>query len=163
VLLPCSGPLRSKASLHWDGGLPEIPPLRRFVRESDARAPSLSRSIRGRRRNTPKTAGDILDRLNEIFLQRAVDEELRMIALRARPPIPDTARARAGPGIANAPDHDRQTGEFAGLQSSMLNGIPRDVKAEGRKSAADFLTRHGETLVASRAPISMCCWQSAEA
>jgi NTE family protein len=51
------------------------------VRESDAQDTTLVQINPRERRNTPRSAGDILDRLNEISFNAPLMKELRMIAL----------------------------------------------------------------------------------
>ena len=66
---------------YWDGGFAGNPTITPLVRESDAHDTILVQINPRERLNTPRTAGDILDRLNEISFNSPLMKELRMIAL----------------------------------------------------------------------------------
>ena len=63
---------------YWDGGFAGNPTITPLVRESDAQDTILIQINPRERRNTPKSAGDILDRLNEISFNAPLMKELRM-------------------------------------------------------------------------------------
>ena len=66
---------------YWDGGFAGNPTITPLVRESDAHDTILVQINPRERLNTPRTAGDILDRLNEISFNSPLMKELRVIAL----------------------------------------------------------------------------------
>ena len=66
---------------YWDAGFAGNPTITPLVRESDAHDTILVQINPRERLNTPRTAGDILDRLNEISFNSPLMKELRMIAL----------------------------------------------------------------------------------
>src|SRR5262249_41009793 len=66
---------------YWDGGYAGNPTITPLVRESDAHDTILVQINPRERRDTPRTASDILNRLNEISFNSPLMKELRMIAL----------------------------------------------------------------------------------
>jgi hypothetical protein len=50
---------------------------------------------------SPRSASEILNRLNEVFFNAVLLKELRMIALLGKSPIRATARARNGPACVS--------------------------------------------------------------
>src|SRR3984957_6656592 len=66
---------------YWDGGYSGNPTLTPLVRESDAHDTILVQINPRERPDTPRTASEILDRLNEISFNSPLMKELRMIAL----------------------------------------------------------------------------------
>src|SRR6202790_802727 len=66
---------------YWDGGYAGNPTLTPLVRESDAHDTILVQINPRERPEPPRTANDILNRLNEISFNSPLMKELRMIAL----------------------------------------------------------------------------------
>ena len=94
---------------YWDGGYAGNPTSRRWCARAtpgyDPGADQPARAAGG-----PRTATEILNRLNEISFNSPLMKELRMIALLRQVADPGTARARAGPGcarIGSRPNDDR--------------------------------------------------------
>jgi NTE family protein len=81
---------------YWDGGYVGNPTITPLVRESDAHDTILVRINPVERPETPRTAMEILNRLNEISFNSPLAKELRMIALLRQVVDPGTARAPAG-------------------------------------------------------------------
>jgi NTE family protein len=79
---------------YWDGGFVGNPTITPLVRESNAHDTILIQINPQERRKTPKTAGDILDRLNESSFNSPLMKELRMIALLRQAADPGQVRAR---------------------------------------------------------------------
>ena len=132
---------------YWDGGFAGNPTITPLVRESDACDTILVQINPRERRNAPKTAGDILDRLNEISFNAPLMKELRMIALLRQAADPGHGEGARWAGMQTHRIMTDRLAEFGA--SSKLNAeweFLEMLKAEGRKSAADFLTRHGEDL-----------------
>jgi NTE family protein len=129
---------------YWDGGYAGNPTISPLVRESDAYDVILVQINPRERRATPRSAGDILDRLNEISFNSPLMKELRMIAL---------LRQAVDPGIgegcrwAKMRTHRILTDKLAEFgASSKLNAERRFLhvlKEEGRKAAENFLNLHG--------------------
>jgi NTE family protein len=132
---------------YWDGGFAGNPTITPLVRESDAHDTILVQINPRERRNTPKTAGDILDRLNEISFNAPLLKELRMIALLRQAADPGSGEGARWAGMRTHRIMTDRLAEFGG--SSKLNAeweFLEVLKVEGRKSAADFLTRHGADI-----------------
>src|SRR6202007_3344273 len=66
---------------YWDGGYAGNPTISPLVRESEAYDVFLVQINPRERRETPRSASEILERLNEISFNAPLMKELRMIAL----------------------------------------------------------------------------------
>src|SRR6202008_2995224 len=66
---------------YWDGGFAGNPTITPLIRESKAHDTILVQINPPERRDTPRTANEILNRLNEISFNSPLMKELRMIAL----------------------------------------------------------------------------------
>ncbi|MGH7248045.1 MAG: patatin-like phospholipase family protein [Pseudomonadota bacterium] len=66
---------------YWDGGYTGNPTVTPLVRETDAHDTILVQINPRQRSDTPRSAADILNRLNEISFNSPLMKELRMIAL----------------------------------------------------------------------------------
>jgi NTE family protein len=132
---------------YWDGGFVGNPTITPLVRESDAPDVILVQINPRERRETPRTAGDILNRLNEISFNASLMKEVRMIALLRQAVDPGTGE---GARWARMRTHRIMTDKLAEFgASSKLNAESAflDVlKQEGRRSAEAFLAEHGEDL-----------------
>jgi NTE family protein len=132
---------------YWDGGFAGNPTITPLVRESDAHDTILVQINPRERLNTPRTAGDILDRLNEISFNAPLMKELRMIALLRQAADPGHGE---GARWANMRTHRIMTDKLAEFgASSKLNAeweFLAMLKAEGRSSAGDFLASHGADI-----------------
>ena len=118
---------------YWDGefaGNPTITPL-----------------VRRERRDTPRTASAILDRLNEISFNSPLMKELRMIALLCQAADPGSGE---GARWAKMRTHRIMTDKLAEFgASSKLNAewaFLAMLKEEGRRSADEFLAAHREDV-----------------
>ena len=132
---------------YWDGGFAGNPTITPLVRESDAHDTILVQINPRERRNTPKTAGDILDRLNEISFNAPLLKELRMIALLRQAADPGHGEGARWAGMRTHRVMTDKLAEFGA--SSKLNAeweFLAMLKMEGRKSADDFLTSYGADL-----------------
>jgi NTE family protein len=99
------------------------------------------------RRETPRSANEILNRLNEISFNAPLMKELRMIALLRQPADPGTGEGRRWAGMRTHLILTDKLAEFGA--SSKLNAegaFLQLLKDEGRKTAEKFLTAHGEYL-----------------
>ena len=110
---------------YWDGGYVGNPTITPLVRESDALDVILVQINPRERRETPRTASEILNRLNEISFNSPLMKELRMIAL---------LRQAADPG----------TGEGARWARMRTHRIVTDKLAEF--GASSKLNAEGEFL-----------------
>ena len=110
---------------YWDGGFVGNPTITPLVRESDALDVILVQINPTERVETPRTASQILNRLNEISFNSPLMKELRMIAL---------LRQAADPG----------TGEGARWARMLMHRIVTDKLAE--YGASSKLNAEGEFL-----------------
>lgn len=132
---------------YWDGGYAGNPTLTPLVRESDAHDTILVQINPRERPDRPRTASEILDRLNEISFNSPLMKELRMIALLREVADPGHGEGARWAGMRT---HRIMTDALAGFgASSKLNAEWEFVsllKEEGRKSASAFLAAHGHDL-----------------
>jgi NTE family protein len=132
---------------YWDGGYAGNPTLTPLVRESDAHDTILVQIDPRERREPPRTANEIRNRLNEISFNSPLMKELRMIALLRQ--VADPGHGE-GARWAEMRTHRIITDTLAGFgASSKLNAEWEFVsllKEEGRKSADAFLAAHGDDL-----------------
>src|ERR1700676_2680197 len=132
---------------YWDGGFvvnPTTPPL---VRESDAHDTILVQINPRERLEPPRTANDILNRLNEISFNSPLMKELRMMALLRQVADPGHGEGARWAGMRTHRIMSDALAHFGA--SSKLNAEWEFVsllKEEGRKSAGTFLTAHGEDI-----------------
>src|SRR5208283_976111 len=129
---------------YWDGGYAGNPTITPLIRESDAHDTILVQINPRERPDTPRSATDILNRLNEISFNSPLMKELRMIALLRQVADPGTGEGARWAGMRT---HRIMTDALAGFgASSKLNaewGFLTLLKEEGRRSADAFLASHG--------------------
>ena len=129
---------------YWDGGYSGNPTLTPLVRESDAHDTILVQINPRERLELPRTANDILNRLNEISFNSPLMKELRMIALLHEVADPGHGEGARWAGMRTHRIMSDTLADFGA--SSKLNAEWEFVsllKEEGRKSADGFLTAHG--------------------
>src|SRR5208337_2714531 len=132
---------------YWDGGYSGNPTLTPLIRECKSHDTILVQINPVEREGTPRSAADILNRLNEVSFNAVLLKELRMIAL---------LRQVANPG-------DSEGALWAGMRihrvaSDMLTALGASSKLnaewaffsllreEGRKAAEFFLQTHASDL-----------------
>jgi NTE family protein len=132
---------------YWDGGYVGNPTITPLVRESEAADVILVQINPRERRETPRTATAILDRLNEISFNSPLMKELRMIALLRQAADPGSGE---GARWARMLTHRIVTDRLADFgASSKLNAegaFLAMLKEEGRRCADAFLREHGDDL-----------------
>jgi NTE family protein len=132
---------------YWDGGFAGNPTITPLIRESDACDTILVQVNPRERADTPRTASEILDRLNEISFNSPLMKELRMIALLRQVADPGTGE---GARWARMRTHRIMTDTLAQFgASSKLNaeaGFVQVLRAEGRRAASAFLDAHGDDV-----------------
>jgi NTE family protein len=132
---------------YWDGGFTGNPTITPLIRETDAHDTILVQINPRERPDTPRSAADILNRLNEVSFNSSLMKELRMIAL-----LRQVADAGAGEGArwARMRTHRIMTAMLAELgASSKLNAewdFVSMLHAEGRRTASEFLDQHAQDL-----------------
>jgi len=132
---------------YWDGGYAGNPTLTPLIRESDAHDSILVQINPRERLDPPRTANEILNRLNEISFNSPLMKQLRMIALLRQVADPGDGEGARWAGMRV---HRIMTDELANFgASSKLNAEWEFVsllKEEGRKSATAFLAEHGHDI-----------------
>jgi NTE family protein len=132
---------------YWDGGFTGNPTITPLIRETDAHDTILVQINPRERPDAPRSAADILNRLNEVSFNSSLMKELRMIALLRQ--VAD-AGACEGARWAQMRTHRIMTAMLAELgASSKLNaewGFVSMLHAEGRRSASEFLDQHAHDL-----------------
>jgi NTE family protein len=125
---------------YWDGGFAGNPTITPLVRESDAQDTILVQINPRERPGTPRSAAEILNRLNEISFNSPLMKELRMIALLRQVADPGTGE---GARWAQMRTHAIRTDLLAQLgASSKLNAewdFVAMLRTEGRRAASEFL------------------------
>jgi len=132
---------------YWDGGYVGNPTITPLVRETDATDVILVQINPRERRETPRTASEILNRLNEISFNSPLMKELRMIALLRQAADPGSGE---GARWARMRTHRIITDRLAEFgASSKLNAeqaFLTMLKEEGRQCGEAFLLEHGDAL-----------------
>lgn len=129
---------------YWDGGYSGNPTITPLVRESDAQDTILVQINPRERATTPRTAAEILNRLNEVSFNATLMKELRMIAL-----MRQVADAGTGEGArwAGMRTHRITSQMLTDLGASSKLNAEWDfltmLREEGRRAAAEFLDAHG--------------------
>lgn len=133
--------------LYWDGGYAGNPTITPLIRESDAQDTILVQINPRERTDPPRTAADILNRLNEISFNSPLMKELRMIALLRQVADPGSGEGARWAGMRTHRIKNERLAEYGA--SSKLNAewqFISTLKDEGRRSADEFLTAHGDDL-----------------
>lgn len=133
--------------LFWDGGYSGNPTITPLVRECRSRDTILVQINPIERKDRPRSATEIANRLNEVSFNAVLLKELRMIAL---------LRQAANPA-------DKEGARWAGMRmhrisTDMMTSLSASSKLlaewkflcmlrdEGRRAADAFLARHGEDV-----------------
>lgn len=132
---------------YWDGGYAGNPTITPLVRESDAHDTILVQINPTERLGAPRTAAEILNRLNEISFNSPLMKELRMIALLRQAADPGSGE---GARWAKMRTHRIKSDMLAKFgASSKLNAeweFVSMLRAEGRVAADAFLDEHGADI-----------------
>ncbi len=132
---------------YWDGGYAGNPTMTPLVRECDSDDTILIPINPVERPGTPRSAGEILNRLNEVSFNSALLKELRMIALLRQ--IADPGHTE-GARWARMRIHMISSEIMVSLgHSSKLNAewpFLLMLRDEGRRAADAFLATHGDAL-----------------
>jgi NTE family protein len=132
---------------YWDGGYSGNPTITPLVRECSASDTILIQINPIHRPGTPRTARDILNRLNEISFNSPLVKELRMIALLRRASCETNEESASW---ARMRIHRIASSWLAGLGSSSKHiaewRFLRKLRDEGRRCADAFIAAHGGDL-----------------
>jgi NTE family protein len=132
---------------YWDGGFSGNPTITPLIRESSAEDTILVQINPRERLGTPRTATEILNRLNEVSFNATLMKELRMIALMRQVVEPGKGE---GARWASMRTHRIMTDVMNELgYSSKLNGewaFLTMLHEEGRRAADAFLGAHANDL-----------------
>jgi len=132
---------------YWDGGFAGNPTITPLVRETEAHDSVLVQINPRERPGTPRSAPEILNRLNEISFNSPLMKELRMIAL-----LREVSDPGKGEGFrwANMRTHRIMTEMMTDLgYSSKLNAeweFLTMLRGEGHRVANEFLDNHADDL-----------------
>jgi NTE family protein len=132
---------------YWDGGYAGNPTITPLVRESNAQDTILVQINPRERPGTPRSANEILNRLNEVSFNSSLMKELRMIALLRE--VADPGRGE-GARWAGMRTHRIMSEMLADLGYSSKMNAEREflwmLRAEGRQAASAFLEEHSNHL-----------------
>jgi NTE family protein len=132
---------------YWDGGYSGNPTITPLIRESNAQDTILIQINPRERPGTPRSAAEILNRLNEVSFNAALMKELRMMALLRQVADPGTGE---GARWATMRTHRIMTDKLDDLgASSKMNGewaFLSMLRKEGRQTADAFLEEHARDL-----------------
>src|SRR5262245_27991478 len=132
---------------YWDGGYAGNPTITPLVRESEAQDTIIVQINPRERPDTPRSASEILNRLNEVSFNAALMKELRMIALLRQAADPGWGE---GARWAAMRTHRIMTEMMVDLgYSSKMNAeraFLEMLREEGRRAASAFLNAHGDDL-----------------
>ena len=128
---------------YWDGGYAGNPTITPLVRESNAQDTILVQINPRERMGTPRTATEILNRLNEVSFNAPLMKELRMIALLRQAADPGSGEGARWAGMRT---HRIMTEMMADLGYSSKLNAEREflhmLRSEGRRAASSFLEAH---------------------
>jgi NTE family protein len=132
---------------YWDGGYSGNPTITPLVRECGSRDTILVQINPVERPQSPRSARDILNRLNEVSFNAVLLKELRMIALLRHVAQPDNSESAKW---ADMRIHRISSEVMVELgYSSKLNAeweFLCMLRDEGRRAAEGFLSAHREDL-----------------
>jgi NTE family protein len=132
---------------YWDGGYSGNPTMTPLVRECAASDTILIPINPVERAGVPRSARDILDRLNEVSFNAVLVKELRMIALLRQVAQPGDSEGAKWPKMRIHMVPNKAMVDLG--YSSKLNAewaFLTMLRDEGRKAGEEFLIAHGADL-----------------
>src|SRR6201999_2366606 len=130
---------------YWDGGYSGNPTITPLIRECKSQDTILVQINPVERESSPRSASEILNRLNEVSFNAVLLKELRMIALLRQVADPGSGEGALWAGMRI---HRVASDAMADLgYSSKLNAewaFLTMLRDEGRRAAEAFLAAHGE-------------------
>lgn len=133
--------------VYWDGGYSGNPTITPLVRECESRDTILVQINPVERSEIPRSARDILNRLNEVSFNAVLLKELRMIALLRRVAHPENSEGANWAGMRVHRIASELMIELG--YSSKLNAewdFLCMLRDEGRRCADSFLAAHADDL-----------------
>ena len=132
---------------YWDGGYVGNPTITPLIRESDASDTILVQINPRERPGTPRSASEILNRLNEVSFNAALMKELRMMALLRQVADPGTGEGARWAGMRT---HRIMTEMMVdlGYSSKMIAeaAFLEMLRDEGRRATSAFLAEHADDI-----------------
>jgi len=132
---------------YWDGGYAGNPTITPLIRECDSTDTILVQINPIERSGVPRSAREIVNRVNEVSFNSTLLKELRMIAVLRQVADPGNSE---GARWASMRVHRIATAAMVELgYSSKLNAewaFLRYLREEGRRTASEFLARHGDDV-----------------
>ena len=132
---------------YWDGGYSGNPTMTPLIRDSDALDTILVQINPIERPGTPRSARDILNRLNEVSFNAVLLKELRMMALLRKTASPGEGECDRWAGCACTASPSDLMVELG--YSSKLNAeweFLTMLRDDGRQAAEDFYRAHSGDL-----------------
>ena len=132
---------------YWDGGYTGNPTITPLVRECSSKDTLLVAVNPIERQGTPRSAREILDRLNEVSFNATLLKELRMIALLRQVADAGTGEGALWAGMRMHLIFSKTIDELGA--SSKFNAewdFLSMLRDEGRRCAESFLNTHGENV-----------------
>jgi NTE family protein len=132
---------------YWDGGYSGNPTITPLIRECASQDTIFIPINPMERPGTPRTAREILDRVNEVAFNAVTLKELKMIALLRQVADPGNTEGAAWAGMRIHMVRNSIMLELG--YSSKLNAewaFLRMLRDEGRRAAEAFLVAHGDDL-----------------
>jgi NTE family protein len=136
-----------EGELYWDGGFVGNPTITPLIRETDGEDTILVQINPRERLEPPRTAAEILNRLNEISFNSPLMKELRMIALLRQAADPGRGEGARWACMRTHRIKSERLAEFGA--SSKLNAewnFLTLLKEEGRRCTGEFLREHADDL-----------------
>ncbi|HKT92675.1 MAG TPA: patatin-like phospholipase family protein [Paraburkholderia sp.] len=132
---------------YWDGGYAGNPTMTPLIRETDSIDTILVQVNPVERAGTPRSARDIINRVNEIAFNSPLIKELRMMALLHKVADAGSEEGRRWAGMRLHRVHSAKLVTLG--SSSKLNAewsFITMLRDEGRRTADEFLAQHGAQL-----------------
>lgn len=140
-------PVRIDGEDYWDGGFSGNPSITPLVRECDSRDTFLVQINPVNRPDTPTTARDIVNRINEVSFNATLLKELKMVAMMRQVVDPGNSEGRAWGEMRLHRIASNIMNELSA--SSKLNAewaFLEMLRDEGRKAADDFAAKHRQDV-----------------
>jgi NTE family protein len=132
---------------YWDGGYSGNPTMTPLIRESTARDTLLVAVNPVERPGAPRSAREIIDRLNEVSFNATLLKELRMIAVLRQVVDAGTSEGALWAGMRiHLIASELMTGLGASSKFNAEWAFLTMLRDEGRRCADDFLKAHGADL-----------------